>query len=68
MYHCVKRNKRLWIDSDEAEGIYTPPNFMRLQSREPMHELARQLTVAGGYSIQAIVDFETIHRRVKEPK
>jgi hypothetical protein len=60
-FRTVKANKRLWIECVETgERVYTPPDFMRhrLQSREPMHELARDFTAAGRYDISAVANFE----------
>lgn len=60
-FRVVKANKRLWIEAVETgERVYTPPEFMRhrLQSREPMHDLARRFTATGRYDIGAVVDFE----------
>lgn len=39
----VKRNKRLWIDDDAGNPVYTPPDFIHLQSREPIIRLAERL-------------------------
>ena len=62
--NVVKRHKRLWIMDGDVE-IYTPPNFIQLQSREPMFELARQMDAAGGRSITAIIEFETRYSKRK---
>jgi hypothetical protein len=56
----VKRHKRLWIDRD-GEAVYTPPNFIRLQSRGPIIALAAHLTEIGSRDINAIAEFETKH-------
>lgn len=58
----VKRNKRLWIDNDAGEAVYTPPDFIRLQSRQPMHDLAASL--ANRPYIDAVMDFEEITRQL----
>lgn len=55
---CVKKHKRLWIESLDKGKVYTPPNFIRLKSRQPMHDLARKFTELGCRSISAIVEFE----------
>jgi hypothetical protein len=68
MFVCVKRHKRLWIESIEKGKVYTPPNFIRLQSRQPMHDLAKRFTELGERCINAIADFEARHsaRKVKQ--
>jgi GNAT superfamily N-acetyltransferase len=59
-YECVKQNKRLWIRCIETgELVYTPPNFIKLQSRDPMDELASKFTEIGSRDIGAIVVFQT---------
>lgn len=57
----VKRNKRLHIVRDDGTSIYTPPNFLRLPNREVLWAVARELT-AGREYIEAIMDFEAMHR------
>lgn len=47
--------------------IYTPPNFIHLQSREPLIELARQMDVAGR-DINLIIEFESRYSRRKKGK
>lgn len=64
----VKRFKRLWIDDDDGRPVYTPPDFIRLQSRDALNELAESLR-SRPY-IDAVMEFEakirprrTSHRR-----
>lgn len=57
VFLVVKRHKRLWIEAD-GELIYTPPNFIRLQSRAPLINLADQLMSLGSRDIDAIAEFE----------
>lgn len=58
----VKRNKRLWIEDDETgETIYTPPDFVRMQSREPFLKLALDMMEPGAARIGLIIAFETAH-------
>lgn len=52
----VKRNKRLWIDDDAGNPVYTPPDFIHLQSREPIIRLAERLRAVS--YIDAVMDFE----------
>ena len=53
----VKRNKRLWIDAEDGTPVYTPPDFIRLQSRQPMFDLAAELE--DGDYIGAVMRFES---------
>jgi hypothetical protein len=53
----VKRNKRLWIDDEDGTPVYTPPNFIRLQTRDPLQRLANALAL-GDY-IGLVMKFET---------
>jgi len=58
-HDVVKRHKRLHIVRRESgEMVYTPPDFIKLHSREPLQALARNLT-AGADRITAVVAFET---------
>lgn len=54
----VKKNKRLWIEGDGLP-VYSPPDFVKLQSREPMQLLAQQFNRVGSRDINAIAAFET---------
>lgn len=61
-FRVVKADKRLWIECVETEKrVYTPPDFIRhrLQSREPMRDLAWAFMTVGRRDIGAIVEFET---------
>jgi hypothetical protein len=53
----VKRHKRLWIDDPDGRPVYTPPDFVKLQSREPLWRLAEHFASAGR-DIMAIAAFE----------
>lgn len=55
--HVVKRHKRLWIDDEDGNPVYTPPDFIRLPSREPMRELAEKLQTMP--YIDAVMEFES---------
>lgn len=52
----IKRNKRLWIDDKDGNPVYTPPDFIYLQSREPLIQLAQEMEVRP--YIDAVMDFE----------
>lgn len=62
-YKVVKRHKRLWIDDENGNPVYTPPDFIRLQSREPLKELAENLS-SRPY-IDAVMGFETAIRQAR---
>lgn len=62
----VKRHKRLWIVRLEDDlSIYTPPDFVKLQSRLPLQDLALRFTESRSRDIAAITEFETTNRRTK---
>lgn len=69
-YNCVKKNKRLWIEEVKTgKFVYTPPSWIKLQSRTPMQILAIQFCEKDGYDIQAVIDFEVLYgpkKRVPE--
>lgn len=65
-FEVVKRNKRLWIDRvEDARPFYTPPDFVKLHSREPLIELARHFTETQSYDIGAVAALETKFRPKK---
>jgi hypothetical protein len=56
---CVaKRHKRLWICNGHDKGVHTPPDFVKLHSREPLEVLAEQFTACGRRDIEMIARFE----------
>lgn len=55
----AKINKRLWVCDVDGTYIYTPPDFIRLQSREPLWALARELEHSP--YINAVMGFESTH-------
>ena len=61
--NVVKRHKRLWIDDADGRPVYTPPDFIRLQSRQPMHDLAAALRQRP--YIEAVMEFEAKHIRAR---
>jgi hypothetical protein len=55
----AKRHKRLWIiDKDTDQAVYTPPDFVILPSRVPMHHLAFDLMRLRHRDINRIAAFE----------
>jgi hypothetical protein len=55
----AKRHKRLWIiDKDTDQAVYTPPDFLVLPSRVPLHHLAFDLMRLGCRDINRIAAFE----------
>ncbi|GAB9092437.1 hypothetical protein BDS110ZK1_16580 [Bradyrhizobium diazoefficiens] len=55
----AKRHKRLWIiDKETDQAVYTPPDFVVLPSRVPMHHLAFDLMRLGRRDINRIASFE----------
>jgi hypothetical protein len=55
----AKRHKRLWIiDRETDQAVYTPPDFVLLPSRVPMHALAFDLMRLGRRDINRIAAFE----------
>lgn len=58
-YSVIKRNKRLWIRDEETnEAIYTPPDFVQINSRSPIQVLAAGFTKSGRRDINLIAQFE----------
>ena len=58
-YIVEKRHKRLQIIEMETDKlVYSPPNFIRLHSREPLQRLAARFTELGRRDIGAIMAFE----------
>jgi hypothetical protein len=56
----VKRHKRLWIiDLETGAGLYTPPNFIRLANRDPLHVLAYAFALRNERHLDSIMDFES---------
>lgn len=56
----VKRHKRLWIDRfEDSLPVYTPPNFVKLHSREPLQALAARFADLHSRDINAIAAFES---------
>jgi hypothetical protein len=55
----AKRHKSLWIiDKETDQAVYTPPDFVILPSRVPMHGLAFDLMRLGSININRIAAFE----------
>lgn len=60
MYAVEKRNKRLHvIEAATGASVYTPPDFVRVQTRQQFAELANLLNFRGFRDIDAIIEFET---------
>ncbi len=64
--HVVKRNRRLWIEDDAGRQIYTPPDFIRLDTRLQLADLAKASEAGGG--IRSIMKFESGARRQDNKK
>lgn len=64
MFICNKVNKRLWIQ-DVVTGclLYTPPDFIKLHSRDLMDELAVRASMRGRLDIMEIMVFEGLAPR-----
>jgi hypothetical protein len=59
-YVVHKRHKRLHIEVLEtSESIYTPPDFVRVDSRQPLIELAQKFMELQRRDIRLIIEFET---------
>jgi hypothetical protein len=58
----VKDQKRLHIDILETGlRLYTPPDFIKLPSREPLKELANNFTESQNRDISKIITFESTY-------
>ena len=59
LFICNKVNKRLWIQNVvTGELIYTPPDFIKLHSRDSMEELALRASMRGRLDIMELMVFE----------
>lgn len=56
-FTVIKWNRRLYIQS-EGVLVYSPPNFVRVVSRDRLKLLAEQATVEQGLHIHLIAAFE----------
>jgi hypothetical protein len=52
----VRRDRRLWIIDVDGKPIYTPPNYVRLISRQQLSDLAAALQ--NNPYIDAVMAFE----------
>ena len=58
----VKRHKRLHIEIMESgKLLYTPPDFVKLHSREPLQALAEKFTRLQRRDVGLIAEFEYQH-------
>jgi hypothetical protein len=61
---CNKVNKRLWVqDVVTGQLLYTPPDFIRLQSRDLIEELATRASMRNKLDIMDIMVFEGLAPR-----
>ena len=57
-YKVIKKNKHLFLQCVETgELVYSPPNFLRLTSRQDLQDLGDELT-AGREFVEAVTAFE----------
>jgi len=63
-FGVIKLNRKLWI-VDEKTGslLYTPPEFVNLQSRDPLKKIAARATETGVLDINEIIALEAQTRR-----
>lgn len=66
MFHVVKKNKRLWLYEDDTP-LYTPVDFLIVQSRDQLKEVANKLNNGANY-IDTIIEFETSCKRKRRPR
>lgn len=58
-FECVKLHGRLWIqDQDTGALLYTPPDFLRLSSRDPLRAMAAEASTQGYLDIRQVIAFE----------
>ena len=59
-FEVRKINKRLWIVRyEDGVPVYTPPDFVKIHSRQPMIDLAAAFTKRLRYDISAVVEFQS---------
>lgn len=59
-FTVVKRHKRLHVVNERGESVYTPPDFLRVDSRKILEDLADRMN---DDTIDAIMAFEANCRR-----
>jgi len=64
-YRLCKYNKRLYIASGDIL-IYTPPDFIRLNSRQQLQVLVDRANTRGQLVIQDVIVFEAIAPRPEQ--
>ena len=64
VYHLCKYNRRLFIACEDSL-VYTPPDFLRIDSRQQLQELVDRANLRGQLVIQDVIVFET---RLKRPR
>ena len=63
-YHLCKYNRRLFIACGDVL-VYTPPDFLRIDSRQQLQELVDRANLRGQLVIKDVIVFET---RLKRPR
>jgi hypothetical protein len=70
-FEVAKVNKRPYLrELETGKLVYTPPDWVRsrLNSREPMADLARAMTERLRYDVNLIIEFETrFNPRLRRP-
>jgi acetoin utilization deacetylase AcuC-like enzyme len=62
-YAVRKMNGRLWIEDQHTQTpLWTPPDFIKMQSRQPLFDVVLQAN-QGGIKIESIIDLEASARR-----
>lgn len=50
----IKRNKRFYIENQDGDVLYSPPDFLRPY----IHNRAALQKLANDFSIQSVIEFE----------
>lgn len=58
MFSIAKRHKHIVILNESDDIVYSPPNFIRLNSRYDLQFVIDRFNEIGQYDINAIMEFE----------
>lgn len=64
MFRLVKMHKRLWIVDEDLTPVYSPPNHVRVNSREDMRPLVDAWNAGTPWG-EILSDFEAKFRKRK---
>lgn len=63
MFTVIKLYKRLYIVDKDGNKVYTTPNFVKINNRQQMIDLANKFNELGQYDISSVIKFESEHTK-----